>query len=276
METLPVLLSKRAAPMPGPTLTLEPTSACGLVPDLVPLPDPYPDPVADREPVAGPDASSELVSGSVQDTVAAASGWDCLAGTAAAGSGVSEGRLARMRQRVDLLIAQMLADDTDDQPDVVGELRSDPEPDSELDPDAEPGLDGGRAFSPEPDPDSEPYPMPRPAADPDREPRGTGPDRTCGCGELLPLPAAASAGRPAGGYQSKHGLTGASKEPRPADIDQRRPRHAAPSVSLRARVRNTAGLWLAATGRAAASGAALGRRLGPVRLTSRSAAHAGW
>ena len=285
METLPVLLSKRPvllsqspvllrkspAPVPGPTLTLEP--------------------------------------------VAAASGWDCLVGAATAGNGVSEGRLARMRQRADLLIARMLADD-DEQPDPVAELASGPEPESEPDPDPVAELTSGPEPESEPDPDpelgadsepvlgldregdlesgrrphrdpdSEPYPMPRPVPgpapdpapdpEPDPEPRGTGPDRTCGCGELLPQPAAASAGRPAGGYQSKHRLTGPPREPRTSAAAQRRPRHAAPTVSLHARVQSTASRGIAAAKRAAASGTAFGRRLGPVRLTSRSAAHAGW
>jgi len=104
--------------------------------------------------------------------------------------------------------------------------------------------------------------------------RGRG--RTCGCGQVIPLPAGSSADRRPGGYQSKHRLTGPPKEGRPSDSYQRKPRHAAPPVSFGVALRSAVRRGLGMIGRTAAGGAALGRRLASVRLTSRSAAHAGW
>lgn len=138
-----------------------------------------------------------------------ANGWDALDSLASRASEPSDGRLARMRRRVDLLLAEMLGDDDDDQ---LGPVSA-----------AGPETDGPEEAGPETARSDR--------AGPETARSGTaGPD-LAGPDEDFWGPGESSEG-PASGYRSRHRLAGLSKERGQRDSHRSKPRHAAQSASL--------------------------------------------
>ncbi|HEX9030783.1 MAG TPA: hypothetical protein VF834_02985 [Streptosporangiaceae bacterium] len=162
-----------------------------------------------------------------------ADGWERFDGLAVTADEPSPGRLARMRQRVDALLAELLADDC--YPECDAESASGPAdpavPDTIADTvvDGEvPGAalaDGGEAA------DATPRAVPAAAQVPDEGFWGPGEGARD-----------AQDSAPPAGYKSRHRQAGQENETRTKDSNRRaRPRHAAPPATFAAAV----GRWFA-------------------------------